>query len=89
MANINCLEGIRCPKCRYEDGFTIRCEGWFEDTDDRVVGLMRKGRTGTIYRRSSVMSAITVLRYMTLASWRLGNVYARPPTNRRNGYTLC
>lgn len=23
MSNTNCLEGIRCPECGYEDGFNI------------------------------------------------------------------
>lgn len=34
MANTNCLEGIRCPKCLHEDGFKI--SGWcvFDVTDE-------------------------------------------------------
>lgn len=34
MPNENCLVGIKCPKCGYEDGFNIECGVWCDVTDD-------------------------------------------------------
>jgi len=34
MSNDNCLSGIRCPECGYEDSFFIRAEVTVEVTDD-------------------------------------------------------
>lgn len=34
MPNENCLEGISCPKCGFEDGFNIRGESIFHVRDD-------------------------------------------------------
>lgn len=37
MANDNCLEGIKCPKCGDEDRFFIESETLFEVTDDGAI----------------------------------------------------
>jgi hypothetical protein len=34
MANTNCLEGMKCPKCGQEDRFRIKAEAVFDVTDD-------------------------------------------------------
>jgi hypothetical protein len=34
MTNDNCLAGIRCPKCGFEDGFFIEGKSMFTVTDD-------------------------------------------------------
>jgi hypothetical protein len=33
-ANINCLKGIKCPKCGYEDRFQIAASALFDVTDE-------------------------------------------------------
>lgn len=34
MANVNCLDGIRCPKCGNEDRFNVVASVLVEVTDD-------------------------------------------------------
>lgn len=36
MANMNALEGMRCPKCGYDDHFYIAGSAMFSVFDDRV-----------------------------------------------------
>lgn len=38
MTNINCLEGIRCPKCKQEKEFFIEGTQLFRVTDDGAEG---------------------------------------------------
>lgn len=36
MSNVNCLEGLRCPKCGQEDRLLITGRAVFEVVDDGV-----------------------------------------------------
>jgi hypothetical protein len=66
MANVNCLEGIRCPECGQEDEFDIYGECIFEVTDNgseaagdhewdytshTECGCGHSGPLGSFYRR--------------------------------------
>ena len=39
MANENCLEGMKCPKCGNEDVFRISCEVVCKVTDEGAEGF--------------------------------------------------
>ena len=34
MGNTNCLEGIKCPECGYEDQFNVQVTTWVQLRDD-------------------------------------------------------
>lgn len=36
MPNNNCLEGMKCPKCGYEEHFKIVARVWVDAYDDEV-----------------------------------------------------
>jgi len=41
--NTNCLQGIKCPTCGYEDGFKISCVSLMFVTDDGMEETKNSG----------------------------------------------